>query len=352
MTRRDDQQTPAAHSSRAVTIIDVAHAAGVSRQTVTRALNGMADVSAVTRERVIEAAHRLNYRPNRAAQGLVRGREIAIGFVVSDLRNPYYPELASELTRLASEHGWGVMLCDLGSDRTDARKRLETIVHRVDAIVGHVANPEFSDLLASLPTVIFDAPADASGPLGRAVIEIDYRPGIRAALDHLVAIGRKRIAMIDGSGSDTPASDAPARVSGRRQLYREHLREYDLAWSEASEVSGIDTHDGGIEAAMRLRAQYPHADAALVFNDVMALGALKGFARVGVRVPQDVAVIGIDGLNIGTLVTPELTSVALDKTELARHAIDLVDGMLSGRIAAGEAARRTITHTLIVRESA
>lgn len=341
MTRSDDDQT-AAQSHRAVTIIDVAHAAGVSRQTVTRALNGMADVSAATRERVIDAASRLNYRPNRAAQGLVRGREIAIGFVVSDLRNPYYPELASELTRLAAEHGWGVMLCDLGPDRADARRRFETIVHRVDAVVGHIAGYEFSELLTSLPTVIFDAPPDASGSPGRAVIEIDYRPGIRAALDHLVAIGRERIAMIDASGS----------VSGRRQLYREHLREHGLSWSEASEISGVDTHDGGIDAAARLRAQYPDADAVLVFNDVMALGALKGFARAGVRVPQDVAVIGIDGLNIGTLVTPELTSVALDKTELAQHAIELVDGMLSGRITGGDSARRTITHTLVVRESA
>lgn len=337
---------PAAASSktaaRAATIVDVARVAGVSRQTVTRALNDMPDVSARTRERVIAAAHSLNYRPNRAAQGLVRGRELAIGFVVRDLRNPYYPELASELTRLAAERGWGVMLCDLGPDRVDARRRLETVVHRVDAVVGHVSGDEWSEVLASVPTVIFDGAAAADNQIA---IEIDYRPGIRAALDHLVATGRRRIAMID-------VAAAGGGPSGRRLIYRDYLREHSLPWSVTSEIDGPDTHEGGIDAASRLVARFADADAALVFNDVMALGALKGFARAGHRVPQDVAVIGIDGLDIGTVVTPELTSVALDKTELARHAIRLVDELVRGVHIETAPAARTMTHRLVVRESA
>jgi LacI family transcriptional regulator len=107
---RGGSDTGASVRPRAATINDVARAAGVSRQTVTRALNDMADVSAATRERVITAAQALNYRPNRAAQGLVRGREVAVGLVVSDLRNPYYPELASELTRKAASRGGRVVL--------------------------------------------------------------------------------------------------------------------------------------------------------------------------------------------------------------------------------------------------
>jgi len=340
-SKRTDAPAPAA--ARSATIIDVARAAGISRQTVTRALNDMPDVSASTRDRVLDAARRLNYRPNRAAQGLVRGREIAIGFVVSDLRNPYYPELASELTRLAAERGWGVMLCDLGPDRADARRRLETVVHRVDAVVGHVAGGAWAGLLASMPTVIFDG--EATGP-GQVAITIDYRPGIQAALDHLVAGGRTNIAMVD---SATSSLSAP---SGRRLIYREYLRDHELVWSPASEIAGADTHQGGIDAAQRLVDQYPAIDSALIFNDVMALGALKGFERAGREVPGDVAVVGIDGLDIGTLVTPELTSVALDKTELARYAIQLVDELLTGADPDAAPTPRTITHTLMVRESA
>jgi LacI family transcriptional regulator len=134
--------------------------------------------------------------------------------------------------------------------------------------------------------------------------------------------------------------------------YRNYLQANGLDWSPASEIAGNDTHDGGIATAQRLVEQHPELDSVLVFNDVMALGALKGFVRAGRRVPDDVAVIGIDGLDIGTLVTPELTSVALDKTELALQAIQLVDELLRGADAGRSLAHRTLTHTLVVRESA
>jgi LacI family transcriptional regulator len=324
---------------RAATINDVARAAGVSRQTVTRALNDMADVSAATRERVITAAQALNYRPNRAAQGLVRGREVAVGLVVSDLRNPYYPELASELTRRAASRGWSVVLCDLGSEPDEARRRLETIARRVDAVVGHVVAGEWKGALASVPTVILDgSPDDAD----HAAIAIDYETGIRAALDHLVASGRSRIAMVDAGVSP----------SSRRLIYRRALEERGLPHSPASELAAPDTHEGGIAAAAQIRAQFPHADAALVFNDVMAVGMLKGFARAHVRVPQDVAVVGIDGLDIGTLVTPELTSIAIDKAALADAALELVAALLDGVTPPDARLRRSARLTLVVRESA
>jgi LacI family transcriptional regulator len=324
---------------RAATINDVAKAAGVSRQTVTRAMNDMADVSATTRARVIAAARSLNYRPNRAAQGLVRGREVAIGLVVRDLRNPYYPELASELTRRAAARGWSVMLCDLGSEPADARRRLEIVARRVDAVVTHIAAPDWTDVLANVPTVVLEG---TSGPSDSAVIEIDYASGIRDAIDHFVRTGRRRIAMIDTG----------ERPSGRRIAYRAALAERDLPWSSASEVVTTDTHEGGVEAVGRLRAAYPDADAALVFNDVMAVGVLKGLARAAVAVPGDIAVIGIDGLDIGTLVTPELTSLALDKGRLADEAIRMVDALLTGSASVDTDLSGRLTHTLVVRESA
>jgi LacI family transcriptional regulator len=324
---------------RAATINDVARAAGVSRQTVTRALNDMPDVSAATRERVITTAHALNYRPNRAAQGLVRGREVAVGLVVGDLRNPYYPELASELTRKAASRGWSVVLCDLGAEPEEAHRRLETVARRVDAVVGHVVAAEWTGALASVPTVILDGSPDDTD---HAVIAIDYEAGIRAALDHLIASGRSRIAMVD----------AEVPPSSRRLIYRRVLEEHGLHHSPAAELAAPDTHDGGIDAAARIRAQYPSADAALVFNDVMAVGMLKGFARAQVRVPQDVAVVGIDGLDIGTLVTPELTSIAIDKAALADAAVELVAALLDGVTPPDARLRRSARLTLVLRESA
>jgi LacI family transcriptional regulator len=216
------------------------------------------------------------------------------------------------------------------------------MIRRVDAVVGHLPHDRWiwDDLLGKVPTVVLDAAKSAED---RAFIEIDYAAGIIEALDYLVSAGRRRFAMID----------APGEPSHRRLIYREYLHEHGLPWSELSEVSANTSHQGGVDAAHRLHEQYPAADAALVFNDVMAVGVLKGLARAGVRVPQEIAVIGIDGLDIGQLVTPELTSLALDKAELARVALELIDGMLSGRLPlSGGPSHATMTHTLMKRESA
>jgi LacI family transcriptional regulator len=332
----------------ATTILDVARVAGVSRQTVTRALNGLPDISAATRERVVQVARQLNYRPNRAAQGLVRGRDVTIGLVLEDLRNPYYPELASALSRIASDHGWSVILCDIGDDEQKSRARLESMVQRVDALVLTGCRTETVGLLPhdalrrralGIPIVILDGSPDDQAD---AVVEIDYQAGVRAALDHLTASGRRRIAMIDSSHIASP----------RRESYRDYLREHKLPWTSRSEFRADETHEGGVSAAQELLGDYPEADAVLVYNDVMAIGALKGFARAGTAVPGDIAVVGTDGLDVGTLVTPELTSLSIDKTALAQHAIELVDNILSGRTPAGSRQRRRIGLTLVVRESA
>ena len=331
-----------------VTIFDVARLAGVSRQTVTRAMNGLPDVSDATRERVIAAARELNYRPNRAAQSLVRGREITIGLVVEDLRNPFYPELASALSRLASERGWSVILSDIGDDVDKARSRLESLVDRVDALVLTGCRTDTVDMLPDdavrgkahgVPLVMLDGTANDRVD---AYVAIDYETGVAAALDRFTSTGRRRIAMIDSSHI----------ASARQASYRRYLREHDLPWSEAAEFRHDETHEGGMLAARELMQAYPDADAVLVYNDVMAIGALKEFARSGISVPDDIAVIGTDGLAIGTLVTPELTSLAIDKTTLAQYAIDLVDEILSGRVPGGQQQRRDAGVALVVRQSA
>ena len=135
------------------TIIDVARRAGVSRQTVTRALNGLPDISASTRERVMDAARSLNYRPNRAAQGLVSGGTVTVGLVVEDLRNPYFPELASALSRMAAERGWSLILCDVGEDPDTARQSLASLTGRVDALLLTGCR---SDTVALLPPEALD----------------------------------------------------------------------------------------------------------------------------------------------------------------------------------------------------
>lgn len=370
MTRPRDEQVP----SRA-TIIDVAREAGVSRQTVTRSLNGMRDVSEATRQRVIQVAASLNYRPNRAAQNLVSGRTTTLGLVVDDLRNPYYPELAAALVQQAAERGWTVLVAEVGGttpaaddgseaiDRGPAlpdveRAQLADLARQVDAVVGRngADRGALQGAFAAIPFVSLgdhrndEHPGLAGDPSTHDIdaaaiagVDIDFDDGIRQALAHLVATGRRNIAMIDAS----------VEPSSRRLAYRAFLQEHGLPWSDASETWAEDTHQGGVAAAVRCRAALPQVDAVLAFNDVMAVGVLKGFARAGVRVPEDVAVVGIDGLDLGRFVTPELTSVSVDKGDIARLSLELLDGMISGALPlTGPSVRRSVGVSLVLRESA
>ena len=337
-----------AKTPKAATILDVARVAGVSRQTVTRALNGLPDISASTRQRVIDAARSLNYRPNRAAQGLVRGRDTTVGFVVEDLRNPYYPELASALSRIAAERGWSVILCDVGDNEQSATAQLTSLLRRVDALiitgcqagsVGAIPLDVFKQSILGIPTVILDGSASHGFD---AFVKFDHAAGVNTALHHLVTTGRRNIAMIDTLQID----------SARREAYRQYLSANGLHWTSESECRTKETAVGGMTATAALLEQFPTMDAILAYNDVLAIGALKGLARAGVSVPETVRVIGIDGLDVGEMITPELTTLAINKTDLARNAVELLESLLGKNSPATADLQKTLSYQLILRESA
>ncbi|WP_202565804.1 LacI family DNA-binding transcriptional regulator [Agreia sp. COWG] len=334
-----------ANNRGASTIVDVAALAGVSRQTVTRALNDMVDVSASTKARVLAAADELNYRPNRHAQSMVQGRTTTIGLVLDDLSNPYFAELASALSRVAAERQWSVLLCDIGTDREKGRAQLASIVSRVDALALTGCRSDTLELLPAsvlrqstmgLPLLMLDGPDHERLD---ARIVLDVASGMTAALDHLVATGRRRIAFVD--------SDAGSPE--RRDIYDSYLEERGLDWGGRPHISADETVDGGMSAAERLMREAPDCDAVLVYNDVMAIGVLKTMRRLGYPVPQQVAVIGMDGLEVGRLVTPELTTLAIDKGAIAQASVALLEQVLT----AGRPAMREVVIglTLLVRES-
>ena len=318
-------------AARPATILDVAAAAGVSRQTVTRAMNDLPDVSAATRQRVLDAARALNYRPNRAAQQLVRGREVTLGFVVGDLRNPYYPELASEITRRAAAQGWAVLVADV--EGPGGAQRVESIAGRVDVVVGHLA-PEHQRLVTARAPAVLISDDEVEGV---ASVRLRYDDAIEAAAAHLAAAGRRRVALLDHAGPG---------VSGRGRLLRAALERHGLDFAGAAAPRDDDVSG----AVQRLLAARQRPDALLCFNDLRAIGALKHLAAAGIAVPGELAVIGIDGLSLGALVTPELTTLKVDTAELAAQALDLAAALLRGEPAAG--LRRTVSHTLLLRASA
>jgi len=339
-TIHDVASSPAAPASPRATIHDVAAAAGVSRQTVTRAVNGMYGISAATKERVLAAAAALDYRPSRFGRGLVTGGDRQLGLVVNDLRNPYSPELAAAVLGLAAARGWNVMLADVGLSG-DEDRAVRALGAQTDVVIGYLGAraAEWIGHLGSVPVVELDP----AGEVLRAAVRIDPTAAVEDLADHLVACGVRHPVIVDASHSGRPSSRGRLMLDALRR--RGHQPEIAIA--------DAPTAEHGAAMAVRALERFPAVDAVLAFNDVMALGVLAACRRAGVDVPGRVRVVGVDGLAAGTLVAPTLTTLAVDLAAVAREAVDLALGMLAGDLPrSGAAVQRTVRHRLLVRESA
>ncbi|MGW7049154.1 LacI family DNA-binding transcriptional regulator [Streptomyces avermitilis] len=304
---------------RKITINDVARSAGVSRQTVSRALNDKDEIDGSTKQRVLDAARELGYRPSRFARGLVRQDTTTIGLVIPDLLNPFFTEVAASALEAARARGWHVVVYDTADRPEEELGTLQVIASQVDAVVGYFScsEDELELFTRGVPVVLIGREHHSAR---FSSIRIDGEEGVHAAVAHLVAAGHERIGMLD--------HDRRAEPSIRREWF-----------TTAAAACGIDagmvvgagqSADGGGAALKTLLTAHPDVTAVFTFNDIIAIGVLREARRLGRSVPQDLAVIGFDGLQFGTLVEPPLTSVALDTRKLGALAIDQVARLLTG----------------------
>ncbi|WP_405591122.1 LacI family DNA-binding transcriptional regulator [Streptomyces sp. NBC_01190] len=311
--------TSAGSESRRVTIHDVARSAGVSRQTVSRALNGKDEIEVSTKQRVLDAALALGYRPSRFARGLVRQDTTTIGLVIPDLLNPFFTEVAAAALEAARARGWHVVVYDTADRATEEIGTLQVIGSQVDAVVGYfsAAEDELDRFTRGMPMVLIGR----EHRMARfSSIRIDGEDGVHAAVAHLVARGHRRIGMLDHDGRAEP--------SVRRDWFTAAATAHAL---ETGLVAGAaQSADGGGAGLRALLEAHPEVTAVFCFNDIVAIGALREARRMGRSVPRDLAVIGFDGLQLGALVEPPLTSVALDTRRLGGLAIDQVGRLLTG----------------------
>ena len=326
---------------RPATIYDVAARAGVSRQTVSRAVNGMGEISPATRERVLAVARELGYRPSRYGRGLAgAGRRLTLGLLVADLTNPYYPEFASATVRFAAREGWNVVLVDTAA-AGDPAAQLADLARQSDAVVGYVPRAAAGAVLQGVPLVDVD-PSGPRHPGG--AVELDPRPALAALAAHLRAAGVRRPVMVDVARGAEPAR----RFHRARDAFAAAGLELGRTRAGREDVEG-----GAAAVAALLERPGPRPDALLAWNDLVALGALTACRRLGVDVPGDVRVAGVDGLALGAWVTPRLTTLAVDMAQVAREAVDLALALHAGRLSAdGEGTVRRVEHRLVLRESA
>jgi len=318
-----------------VTIRDVARSAGVSYQTVSRALNDKGEIDSGTKQRVLDTARELGFRPSRFARGLVRQDTTSIGLVIPDLLNPFFTEFASAALAAARLRGWHVVIYDTADDPEQELGTLRVIGSQVDAIVGYLSAPAgvVDQHTAGLP-VVFIEREQAGTTYG--AISIDGETGVRAAIAHLVALGRRHIAMVDHERPEP---------STRQEWFHTAMTAHGLT---GRVVRGRQSFDGGRDALDALLGDGAPLDGLLAYNDVIGIGALRRARAIGLDVPADLAVIGFDGLALGELVEPPLSSVRIDTRRLGTMAVEQVARMLDGE--PPEVA--TLTGELLLRGSA
>lgn len=329
----------------AASIEDVARRAGVSIATVSRALRGLPDVATATRDRVLEAAAELNYVASPFAARLASGRTATVGVVVPFVNRWFFAEVIDTVETALRRSGLDLLLYNLG-DQQGRQQFFELMPtrKRVDAL-----------LVASL--VLSDAEAAALGTAGYPVgllgfarpdffsTRIDDLAAARSAVDHLLWLGHRRIGLIGGDTNDPMRFTPPLHRSGG---YRQSLRRAGVEPDPKLEALGYYTIAGGEQACRELMDLPDRPTAIFAESDEMAAGALRTLRRLGLRVPQDVAVIGFDDHPTASLL--DLSTV---RQPVREQALDLVTRLLSA-VGTGEGASATdviLPTELVVRGS-
>ncbi|MBP2479585.1 DNA-binding LacI/PurR family transcriptional regulator [Crossiella equi] len=323
--------------------------AGVSRSTASRALNAEAYVSPKAREKVLAAAQDLGYSPNQAARSLVTRRTNAIALVLSEpetkvLEDPYFAEIVRGAFRELSTRG-SQMLMMLVDSRDDVPGTVRFLDggHVDGALVfaSHQGDPLPTALrLLRLP-VVFGGGRPGSATRGLHLVDFDNEGGARLAVEHLVSLGRKRIATVCGPQDQRSAVD---RLTG----WRKTLGLDERAVARLSEEGDFST-ESGERAMTRLLSRVPKLDAVFVANDPMAAGALRALRAAGRRVPEDVAVVGFDDhRGLAEATTPPLTTVHQDPREQVRQMVDTLFQLIEG---AQPTPRRQVLPVRLVRRA-
>lgn len=344
MVTQDDRM-----KNRRPTQADVARLAAVSQAMVSYVVNETSTVSIPeeTRRRVLDAVESLGYVPHSAARSLRTRKSWTIAGIIPDITNPFYPAFERGIQDVAETHGYDVITYNTDGIAAKELKYLQAARQgRVDGCVAtffHVTVTNLRPLLERGIAIVRLEPARkdvAHLPLDN--IYVDNIAAAQAATSYLIARGHRRIAMLAGQ-----SGPRQARVQG----YRQALTEHDIPVDDTL-IQGGDFHEGGGFHAMReLLTRSPRPTAVFAANDLMAMGALTALRDAGLRVPDEVAIVGFDDIPAARLVNPPLTTISQFPEQLGRRAAEMLFERLSGAVTGGGRSE-LMPHELIVRESA
>jgi DNA-binding LacI/PurR family transcriptional regulator len=298
-------------------IREVAKRAGVSPATVSRVINGTARVDEEKRERVEKAIEETGFRPNELARALYRKSSKIIGVIVPDIENPFFSELAKAIEKEAYEQEYRILLCNSDDQKEKELANLQMLAQlQADGVILMTNTGEKSQSYeaVSMPIVFVDRRLDEMGQT--SVIEADHYAGGKLAAEHLIACGCRKITCIRGPQE---LSSGKKRYEG----YREVCRQYSM---KERFVDSTYKYEDGAKAAEEVLRRYPDTDGIIACNDMTAVSVYKVLQKRGYRVPDDIQIIGFDGVKFGRFLTPELTTVAQPIKEMGKCAVQMILG--------------------------
>lgn len=307
------------------TIKDVARLAGVSVATVSRVLNNKGYVNTDTKQKVDEAIAKLQYRPNVVARGLAGKKTGTIALILPDISNPFFPEMARGVEDVASDLGYTVILCN-SDDQGDKEKSYIEILKQkfIDGLIfaSHTLQPDDIKHISNngIAMVVLDRAPAADG---YCLVRSRNQEGAKLAVQHLLDIGCQKIAHIYGPRETITAQE---RLMGYEEMVK------DLPWySPSLMVPGNFSIDGGALAVEQLLERHPDVDGIFAANDLMAVGALKRLMKLGIRVPDQMALCGFDGINLTEIIEPELSTIAQPIYDMGATAARLLINKIEGK---------------------
>jgi LacI family transcriptional regulator len=326
------------------TIKEVAELAGVSSATVSHVINGTRFVSEAVREQVLQAMNSLNYQPNALARSLRSGHTHTLGLILPDSANPFFAEMGHSIEMAAFEAGYSVIFCNTENDIERESFYLDVLTKKqVDGII-FVSTGENKESLKKLielkiPTVVLDR--DLAG-MQMDFVQADNLQGGYLATRYLISLGHKRIGCIAGSPKVAAGSQ---RMTGYQKACEEFSIPVDgnlVAYGEFNPVSGW-------ELGLRMLSQKDRPTAIFVSNDMMAIGVLRAAAELSISVPNDLAIVGFDDIELASYTIPPLTTIKQPKVEMGKATLDLILRRISDELA--EPKRIVLPVSLVIRSS-
>lgn len=324
----------------------IARMANVSIATVSRTINRVSTVNPKMAKRVWDVIEKLDFVPNTQARALVSGRSKLFGLIVSEITNPFFPELIQGFEDIAVENGYEILVSSTNHDPKRMshciRRMLERKVEGVAIMTFGIEEPLLDQLAKrKVPLVFIDVGPDRPGV---SVLKVDYHHGIRRAVQHLAALGHRHIAFISG----------PMRLhsaQSRLAAFSKSMQECGITPDASQIIEGDHTLEGGVAAMEKLLSLEHMPTAVVCSNDMTAIGVLHKLYRTGLRVPDDISVIGFDDIHIAEVMMPPLTTVQMSRLDIAKAAF----GALRSQVETPEQAHGkrefNIPTELIVRES-